>query len=341
MPPVGDTAASITPGLEHTLELFGRFRHRAVLLTGASGFVGRSVLDQLERCARLGQHVDVTCVSRTVPSDAAIRYSCLRPTWLQRDVTEGLDGVSAAELVIHAAAPTPQNSPAQDPRDYVSTSTRGTTAVIEWARLHGHRPRVLLTSSGAAEGAETLDNAPSEEDGPTIDSVSELYASGRRQAERAVEQAGKQDVIEAVITRLYTFVGPNQPIDAAYAVTSFMRDAVVGNAIVVDSPQVVRSYLYEEDMAAWILAALVDGRTSTPINVGSGTAVTLLQVATHLASISGVPVISGSIERGTETNRYVPHVEKTCSDLGVAEWTTLHDALRRTLGTYRSRNAAD
>jgi nucleoside-diphosphate-sugar epimerase len=113
-----------------------------VLLTGASGFIGAHVADEL---ARLGAQVRAFCRSEPPPGARV-------DEWLPGDVTDGLAVAHAArgcEAVVHTAALysySRTDGPAME-----AVNVEGTRNVLE-AAARAAVGRVLVTSSSATCG---------------------------------------------------------------------------------------------------------------------------------------------------------------------------------------------
>ena len=104
----------------------------------------------------------------------------------------------------------------------------------------------------------------------------------------------------------------------------------------------VRSYLYAADMAVWLWTRLVDGRPGRAYNVGSERAVTIAAAAALVAATTAPPLevtLEGAPGGGGGGSWYVPDTRRARSELAVAEWTTLEQAVDRTIAWHRERAA--
>jgi dTDP-glucose 4,6-dehydratase len=146
----------------------------------------------------------------------------------------------------------------------------------------------------------------------------------------------RQFGFDALIARLFAFVGPHLPLEG-YAVGNFIRDALNGLGIRIESDgSTVRSYLYGADMALWLWTILLSGDSLRPYNVGSEGAITVrdlgVKVAAAAAKKASVEVLG---RPGVPATRYVPDTTRAQTELGLREHVSLEEALTRALEWHR------
>ena len=120
-------------------------RPRSLFITGASGFIGRQVIDALG----LFEFEQVTCLSRR--PDLLAAHLLARPGWRciggeLADPTAYATAVSDADTVVHLAAATGNASPAELER----VNVQGTSALLEECERR-RVPRILFMSSIATK----------------------------------------------------------------------------------------------------------------------------------------------------------------------------------------------
>ena len=327
-------------------------RGARVFVTGGTGFFGTWLLESFAHAnATLGLAAELVALTRDpagfraraphLADDASIQL-------VAGDVRDFAFPTGAFTHVVHGATAASAALNDARPLEMVSTIVDGTRRVLEFARECGAQ-RVLLVSSGAVYGAQpsALTHVPeSYRGGPDPLDPGQAYAEWKRLAELLGAIEARQPGAPAVVSaRCFAFVGPHLPLDAHFAIGNFMRDALAGGPIRLNgdgSPY--RSYLYAADLAAWLWTLLVQGQGGQAYNVGSPRDLPLWDVAQLVARAAGDQVAVQRARQPDPTvapSRYVPDVSRAGSELGLREWTSLEDAVARTLAWHRGPAAFD
>lgn len=319
------------PGEREAMSLF---------LTGGTGFFGRSILRRIASIC--GTPPKVTVLTRSPSRFLASHPDFASLPWLSFHAGDILSGPSGFPQgtrfshVLHAAADSTLG-PKMGPLDRFDQIVTGTRHVLEFSVRSGAK-RFLLTSSGGVYGAQptTLDRIPETYLGmPNPLEVDNAYSVAKRVAEHLCVLYGNKFGLETVVARCFAFVGPDLPLDAHFAIGNFIRDALVRPQIDVNGNGTpVRSYLYQDDLADWLLALLERGKPHQAYNVGSDEAIRIGDLANLVRDLLAPdkPVLV-SRTAGADTairNRYVPDVEKARTDIGLRVVTPLSEAIRMT-----------
>lgn len=312
------------------VELSGRH----VLVTGGTGFLGRSLLDYLNESAAFhGHNFHVTVMSRTPERflQQWPRYAGVG--WLSMmcgDINNFPAPVGPVTDVIHAAGDTHNVA---SKLLWIDQIVGGTQAALDWA-VRARARRFLLTSSGAVYGPQPVGMARLEEvycGAPPTTADSSVYGQAKRLAEQMCTIYAAAHGLDTVIARCFAFTSPHVPLDGPYAIGNFIRDALRSDVIRVRGDgRAVRTYLYGRDMAHWLMTLLTSGTAGEAYNVGSDQPVTMAELAaTVAAAVSpGKPVvIENSVIDDGMRSIYVPDISKARS-LGLEVQTTLPEAIR-------------
>ena len=314
--------------------LWPRLHGGRILFTGATGFIGRWMLEALVRAPI---DVELTVLSRNPAAFAArTPHLAKRCTMVAGDVLHGFGLLPPKRFthVIHGATDASAQLTATDPRRMFDTIVLGTRWLVDLALAHD--ARLLFMSSGAVYGRQPGECSHVGEDwpgGPDPRDAGAVYAEAKRAAEMVIAAAIRQHGLDAVSARIFALLGPLLSLDTHFAAGNFIRDAIAGRTITVEgSGQAVRSYLYAADMAVWMWTLAIAAPGGSTINVGSEQAVSIADLARTTARVLGAPGVAvlGQPDPGWNPGRYVPSTSLARNLLGLTTTVDLDTAIRRT-----------
>jgi dTDP-glucose 4,6-dehydratase len=337
-------AADLDHILATTEGIWEALRGQRLFITGGTGFVGTWLTESLAWAdTTLNLGVEAVLLTRnpdafrakapSVANHKSIRL--LRGTAQSFEFSQG-----EFQFVIHAATESATKPTAENPAGSFDADLAATRRVLEFARQTGTR-RLLFTSSGAVYGRqpEDLPGIPEDYSGaPSATDEKSAYGQAKRASEFLCTMYSRQFGFDTLIARLFAFVGPHLPLEG-YAVGNFLRDAMSGSSIRIESDgSTVRSYLYAADMAAWLWTILLKGESAHPYNVGSPKAITVRELANEVAKTAdrkiGIEVLGRS---GVPATRYVPDTSRAERELGLTARVSLEESLRRTMAWNRTQ----
>jgi UDP-glucose 4-epimerase len=277
------------------------------LITGAAGFLGSSLANQLAREDHQIRGLDdlSTGDPQAVGPDVHFTRGDVsdRPKlWtLLQDV----------DVVYHLAARVSVPESVLYPRDYNNVNVGGTVALMEAMRDVGVR-RVVLASSGAVYG--DLSEQPLRES--MTPNPRSPYAVSKLAAEYYVRTIGGLWGIETVSLRIFNAYGPGQHLSASHppVVPHYLRQAQRGGTLVMhgDGNQ-TRDYVYVDDVVSGMVAAAtapnVDGLV---INIGSGKETSIRDL------IKAVQDVTGTSSEVIYSPKTSGGVSRLCADLTLA-----------------------
>jgi UDP-glucose 4-epimerase len=297
------------------------------LITGAAGFLGSSLANQL---AREGHQIrGLDDLSTGDPQALGPDVHFTRGDVSDRPKLWTL--LQEVDVVYHLAARVSVPESILYPRDYNNVNVGGTVALMEAMRDVGVR-RVVLASSGAVYG--NLAEQPLRES--VTPSPSSPYAVSKLAAEYYVRTIGGLWGIETVSLRIFNAYGPGQHLSASHppVVPHYLKQAQRGGTLVAhgDGSQ-TRDYVYVDDVVSGMVAAAtapnIDGMV---INIGSGKETSIREL------IKSVQDVTGSNAEVIYSSQTSGGVSRLCADLTLASQKLnyrpsieLTDGLRLTL----------
>jgi len=245
-----------------------------ILLTGATGFIGRHVMQNL-----MAQPAEIHTTSRhaipqsaphhthhildlTDPTATNAALASIRPTHLLHlawDITHGKFWTSPTNL------------------DWVAASLNLYRAFVANG---GQRLAVAGTFAEYDWSQEILDESQ------TRCAPATLYGQSKHALHTLLATAARQDNISLAWPRLFMLYGPDE--DPARLIPSIARALLAGRAATVNNGAAIRDFLHVAD-AARALATVLLSPHEGPINIASGDPISLADLATQIAMLTPSP----------------------------------------------------
>ena len=270
-----------------------------LVISGATGFVGKSVLTLLRRLSEQFKiNFSLLTSSRTSPlvlsNQSRIRHVHLRSD--DRDLPALLESWGATHFM-HLATPTTRETGAMD-FNLVSESTLGVLQMFIDFLGRSNNLRVLNASSGAVygprEAGETQIPIPIDAPfnlAPWSDPIKDHYTDVKRESEILISRATAEGKILGTNARLFAFMGPGLPLNSHFAIGNFIRDCVQRKSIsIMGNPDTTRAYLPSEMLAATLLEATF-GEFFELCHISGSNSHSLFQYAHMLGELSGLEVL--------------------------------------------------
>jgi UDP-glucose 4-epimerase len=277
------------------------------LITGAAGFLGSSIANQL---AREGHQVrGLDDLSTGDPHALSPDVHFTRGDVNDRPKLWTL--LQEVDCVYHLAARVSVPESILYPREYNAVNVGGTVSLMEAMRDVGVR-RVVFGSSGAIYGNQDIQPLT---EGQTPHPNSP-YAVSKLAAEYYIRTIGGLWGIETVSLRIFNAYGPGQHLPASNppVVPYFLRQAVRNGTLVINGDgKQTRDYVYVNDVvSAMIAAATAPDLNGLVINIGSGKETSIRTLANLVLKVTGSQtniIYSAKTSGG---------VSRLCADLSLA-----------------------
>jgi UDP-glucose 4-epimerase len=244
------------------------------LVTGAAGFIGSHLTDELIRrgwevvaldSLADGARGNVHRSARFVRADVA--NTQYRAEWF-----EGLD------LVLHHAAIASVPRCSEDPPAAFYANVQATIRLAEAVRSASPGATFVFASSAAVYGSRRLPELCGEEDPLAPCSV---YGASKLAAEFGLLALRASYGFDVRIVRYANVYGPRQPRYVMYDMYRKIRNSQ-GTVPILGSGRQLRDFVFVSDAVAvtlWVAAPHPSGRRTPIFNVGTGIATSVLEVA--------------------------------------------------------------
>jgi len=297
-----------------------------VMVTGASGFVGSWVLRAL---ADQGHQAHAVCRGRP-PVDATFEWHGV--DLLSADVAEATIAAAQPEVIVHLAWTVEHGAFWTSPAnvDWVAATLR----LAQAAAQHGVQRFVGV---GTCYEYDWPQHGDCDEASTPIAPTS-LYAVAKDATRRVLDAYLAPTATAFAWARLFFLYGPGE--GPGRLVPSIARALAAGKPARCSRGHAVRDFLDVRDAAA-ALASVATSSLEGPVNVASGHAISVADVAMRLAALAGRPelVQMGALpDRAGEPPRIVARTARLASIGGLDGARTIDRGLGEALGYWREQH---
>ncbi|MCX6080288.1 MAG: NAD-dependent epimerase/dehydratase family protein [Chloroflexi bacterium] len=297
------------------------------LITGAAGFLGSALANQLSREGHQVRGLDDLSTGDPQALSPDVHFT--RGDVNDRPKLWTL--LQEVDCVYHLAARVSVQESVLYPREYNAVNVGGAVSLMEAMRDVGVR-RVVLVSSGAIYGDQA--EQPLRESMPP--NPRSPYAVSKLAAEYYVNTIGDLWKIETVSLRVFNAYGPGQHLPASHppVVPYFLRQAIHHGSLVIHANGTqTRDYVYVDDVvSAMVAASTAPNLDGAVINVGSGRETSVQNL------VKSVFEVTGSKAEVINNPKTSAGVSRMCADLTLAAQKlnykpsiSLEDGLRLTI----------
>ncbi|MDN3567668.1 NAD-dependent epimerase/dehydratase family protein [Paeniroseomonas aquatica] len=298
------------------------------VVTGGAGFIGSHLVDMLLAQGHAVRVLDdlSTGHRENLDARAELLVGDVADAALVRRAFEGADGV------FHLAAIA---SVARSNQDWIGThrtNLGGTVAVLDGARAAGAIP-VVFASSAAIYG----DQGEVMIDERAVPRPSTAYGADKLGSELHARVAFGVHGVPTLGCRFFNVFGPRQDPASPYSgvISIFAARIAAGLPLTLHGDgQQTRDFVYVEDVVRHLLAGMAvlqEAPQAVVLNVCTGRATSILDLARTLARLDGRPLaMSFGQARAGDIRASLGHPGKATAMLGVRATKSLEAGLRVT-----------
>jgi len=259
------------------------FAGTSVLVTGGAGFIGSHIADMVVDHADVRILDDLSSGSRDhVPDQATLIEGDIRD---EDTVERAMDGI---DFLFHEAGLVSVPESLERPMDCHEINGTATVRLLEAGRRNDSR--VVIASSAAIYGHPG--HVPVPEDASK--DPQSPYGIEKLSADHYVQTYAAQYDLDAVALRYFNVYGPRQS-GGQYSgvISAFVDQARSGGPITVEGDgEQTRDFIHVDDVVDANLRAATIDSAETAFNVGTGTSVTINELAETVRDIvdADVPI---------------------------------------------------
>lgn len=291
-----------------------------ILVTGAAGLIGRTVLARLRHDDRAAIGIDL----RPKPGQPDVETADLTDIHRLHAIAARHD----VTAVIHCGAVSGPMVMIDNPYGIIQANVVGTSNIIELARVRAMR-RVVFCSSASAYGPTPApaDGGLLAEDTPLR--PSSVYGATKAACEQLIGGYRRQHGLDAVAIRLCWVYGPGRTTDCV--IRTMIEDAQAGRPTRLPfGEDFHRQFIHVDDAVAALLAALdapvCDGAAYNATDGAFGTLGEIAALASRLLDGADITLAPGPDPLDDAQHRFdISAIER---DLGFAPRITLEEGIR-------------
>jgi nucleoside-diphosphate-sugar epimerase len=297
---------------------------KKVLVTGASGFIGRQCVPQL-----VSKGYEVHALSRRRPAETA--HSNV--VWHEIDLLRPgcaaeLIGQVRPDCVLHLAwyAEPGKFWEARENLDWVRASLE---LLCAFADSGGKR---IVVAGSCAEydssAGECIENKT-----PLLPTT--LYGTSKHSLERILHSSSQQTGLSSAWGRIFFLYGPHEHPSrlVAYVVHSLLQ----GELALCSEGKQILDFLHVEDAASAFIA-LLESDVQGPVNIGSGRPVAVRDVLQEIGHQLGrlEQIRFGARTASSEVERFWANTQRLAKEVGWTPRYSLSSGIAQTIAWWRS-----
>ncbi len=297
-----------------------------VVITGANGFVGRSLIQLLSRQKEfsvVGVDIQESGSNGYLFCSADIRNdSCI-------DVISRLK----PDIIVHLAGLLSKADDAQSRTLLINANVNGTMHVLEAAKVN--KSKFIFSSSGLVYGNQ---KGPFTEDMACI--PEDFYGYSKFAAEEMIRLYSRRYGLPFAIFRAAVLYGPSQ--GGSMFIPSVVKSLLAGETFPMTEGEQTRDFLYIDDFISALELAARSNLNGT-FNVGTGSAITMKSAARMVEEVIGskeLLQIGALPYRVNESWQYCLSPEKLVKETGWTPKVGLKDGLKKVVSFERASLSA-
>ena len=250
-----------------------------VLVTGGAGFIGTHLVKRL-----LADGHQVVVLDK-FSSGLRENLKGLTVQLVEADVATPFD--IPCDQIYHLACPASPVFYQKDGVGTLLTAFNGTHQAL--LNAERHKARILVASTSEVYGDPAVSPQPETYFGNVNTwGPRACYDEGKRAAEALCYEFQTQGRADVRVARIFNTYGPGMRLDDGRVMTEFITAALAGRPLRLDAAgEQTRSFCYIDDMLTGLVMLMESEYGHSPMNIGTGEEVSLLELAKLIIKLLG------------------------------------------------------
>lgn len=275
-----------------------KLKNSSILITGSTGLICSSIIDELLVLNELYDYnikIYACARSQTSINKRFEKYKDKKNLiYVQYDANENLDFNFGVDYVIHGASNASPDLYVKEPVETMLSNILGMKNLLEFSKNNTVKSLVYVSSSEVYGIKENVKPYIEDEYGYIdILNVRSSYSSSKRATETMCISYASEYGLDVKIVRPGHIYGPSAKETDRRISSSFLRDALRGENLVMKSAgEQIRSYCHSLDCASAILTVLLSGKLGEAYNISNkNSIITIKEMAKIISRIANVELI--------------------------------------------------
>ena len=310
-----------------------------ILVTGAAGFIGSSLVDRLLSMGHTVVGIDnfndfydpAIKAANIAEAERHPAFELVRGDILDRDLLADVFARFKPERVVHLAAWAGVRPSIERPSLYQQVNVEGTTNILERCRQDGVNHLVFASSSSVYGDREQVPFRESDR----VDFPISPYAATKKAGELLCYTYHHLFGLNVSCLRFFTVYGPRQRPEMA--IHKFTRIIDEGEPVpMFGDGSSSRDYTFIDDIIDGVVASMERVSGYNIYNLGESKTITLRDLIKEIGAARGrTPVINQLPSQPGDVSRTFADVSKAKAELDYHPKVTVQEGLRRFVEWYR------
>lgn len=322
--------------------------NKSVLVTGATGLIGSCIIDLLmyrNMCSNDNIKVYGLGRDKGIASQRFVSFfNSDSFIFLEQDVCKTINIEDNIDYIIHGASNAHPAAYASDPVGTMMSNFFGMYNVLQLSKKNKNA-HVLYISSGEVYGeSDSTVIALMEDYTGYINhmEVRSCYPISKRATETLCISFSRQYNIDIKIARPCHVYGPTMTSKDSRAISTFIREVLSGNDIVMKSTGAqIRSYCYVMDAVLALMIVLLKGENGSAYNITDKESIVSISEMAHMIAAVAKKKVIVSKPSNSEKKGYTPISQVVLAGdkleaLGWEARTHLQNGIDKTINILRS-----